>query len=187
MIKFNNVSKSFEGKQVLESFNLTLLEGDRVCLMGPSGCGKTTVGNLLLGILSPDEGEIFANRDDIAAVFQEDRLCEDFSALSNCRMVRPDMSAPYALSVLSKLLPAEDIRKPVRTFSGGMKRRVAIARALCADRKILLLDEPFSGLDGDTKESVAATIREHSHGKTLLMISHDRREAELLGAEIIEM
>ncbi len=186
MIEFKNVYKAFGDKQVLEDFSLYLGRGDRVCLMGPSGCGKTTVGNLLLGTEKPDSGTVTCE-EACSAVFQEDRLCEDFSALSNLRMVLPDRDKKKAKAILSRLIDAEDMGKPVRTFSGGMKRRVAIGRALCYDRPILLLDEPFSGLDGDTKRTVAQVINEHSAGKTLLLISHDREEAELLGAKVIEL
>ncbi len=186
MIEFKNVNKAFGEKHLLAEFSLKIADGERLCIMGPSGCGKTTIGNLLLGIEKPDSGEVTVG-GAVSAVFQEDRLCEDFTALSNLRMVLPDRDREKARAVLSRLLKSEDLEKRVRTFSGGMKRRVAIGRALCCDRPILLLDEPFSGLDGDTKRGVAQVINELSRGKTVLLISHDREEAALLGAEILEL
>ncbi len=186
MIEFKKVYKSFGDKKVLENFSLTVNEGERVCLMGPSGCGKTTIGNLLLGTLLPDSGTVSC-AGKLSAVFQEDRLCEDFSALSNLKMVLPDKNPELVRKLLCRLIDENDIYKKVRTFSGGMKRRVAIGRALCADRPVLLLDEPFSGLDGERRASVAAVINELSANKTLLLISHDREEAALLGAKIIEL
>ena len=187
MIEFKNVSKAFGEKEVLWDFSLAINGGERICIMGPSGCGKTTIGNLLLGNVLPDSGEIVCPKDSISAVFQEDRLCEDFSALSNLRMVLPDKNRTLARDILLRLINEEDIDKPVRTFSGGMKRRVAIGRALCYPKPILLLDEPFSGLDSYTKQSVADVINELSVGKTLILISHDKKEAEMLGAKIIEL
>ena len=183
MIEFKNVYKAFDEKKVLEDFSLKLGHGERVSVMGPSGSGKTTLGNLLLGTALPDSGEVL-KKGEISAVFQEDRLCEDFSALSNVRMVG---NREKAEEILRKLINAEDINKPVKTFSGGMKRRVSIARALCYDKPILLLDEPFTGLDGDTKQVAARVINEYSLGKTLLLISHDKNEAEMLGTKIINL
>ena len=187
MIEFKNIFKSFDDKTVLENFSLKIAPGERVCIMGPSGGGKTTLGNLLLGTISPDFGEVICDSGAISPVFQEDRLCEDFSALSNLRMVLPDRNAQKARDILMRLLNPEDINKPVKTFSGGMKRRVAIGRALCYDKPILLLDEPFSGLDSYTKQSVADVINEYSKDKTVILISHDKKEAEMLGAKIIEL
>ncbi len=186
MIELKNVYKAFGEKQVLKDFSLQIQKGERVCLMGASGSGKTTIFNLILGIESPDSGTAETG-GEISAVFQEDRLCEDFSALSNVRMVLCDRDSKRAAKVLELFLDEGDIASPVRTFSGGMKRRVAIARALCFDKPILLLDEPFTGLDSETKARAAAAINELSGGKTILLISHDKDDAELLGAKIFEL
>ena len=186
MPKLHNVSKSFDGKAALSSFSLSLENGERVCLMGPSGCGKTTVINLLLGLVSPDEGTV-ENPLKSSAVFQEDRLCEDFSALSNVRMVMPEADGERARALLCEAGLCDDVLRPVRELSGGMKRRVAICRALAAPHDILLLDEPFSGLDQDRKAEIAELINRCEEGKTVLLVTHDREDAELLSARVITL
>lgn len=186
MITLKNVYKAFGEKQVLKDFSLQIPKGERVCLMGASGSGKTTLFNLILGLEKPDSGEVVLG-GKCSAVFQEDRLCEDFSALSNVKMVMPGREENLAQKVLKALLDESELNAPVRTFSGGMKRRVAIARALCFKSDILLLDEPFTGLDDETKVRAAAAINAESEGKTILLISHDSEDAKLLGAKIIEL
>ncbi len=185
MIKLKNVYKSFDEKQVLKDFSMSVNDGERVCIMGPSGCGKTTIINLLLGIEKPDSGEVVCPRASV--VFQENRLCEDFSAVTNVKLVMPKVDIEAAEELLCGLMLKDDMYKPVREFSGGMKRRTALARALACEREVLLLDEPFKGLDTETRATVADFINKKTAGKTLLLVSHDRAEAELLGARIIEL
>lgn len=186
MIKLQNVSKSFGEKQVLRDFSLRIKKGDRVCLMGASGVGKSTVMNLVLGIEKADSGTV-ETQGRISAVFQEDRLCEDFSALSNVCLVAEKPDKEKAKMLLESLGLMDAIEKPVKEMSGGMKRRTTIARALFYEHDILLLDEAFTGLDEETKTAVAELINRHTAEKTVLLISHDEKEAELLGAKIIEM
>ena len=186
MIEITNVSKSFGGDSVLTGFNLSVKKGERVCLMGRSGCGKSTVLNLLLGFIPADSGTVLCD-SPVSAVFQEDRLCEDFSALSNVKMVLPKGEEEKAIRLLEELSLGEDLHRPVRDFSGGMKRRVAIARALAAEYEVLLLDEAFTGLDELSRKTTADCINRHSVGKTILMVSHDKEDAELLGAQIISV
>lgn len=179
-----NVTKSFGSNIVLRDFSLTIPPGGAVCLMGPSGIGKTTVFRLLLGLTLPDAGKV-ATITPMSAVFQEDRLVESVSALSNLRLVTGRAKDESNLKLLSLLGLGEEDQKPVKEFSGGMKRRVAVARALAAGFEFLLLDEPFKGLDEETKQKTAEVIKAHSRGKTLLLISHDAQEAALLNADIL--
>lgn len=184
MIELRNVYKSFDGNTVLKDFSLFMEKGERVCLMGRSGCGKSTVINLLLGLLSADSGSVLTE-GNVSAVFQEDRLCEDFSAKSNVKMVCDDEQK--AAEILSMLGLFEESAKPVREFSGGMKRRTAIARALLFPHDILLLDEPFTGLDDQSRRAAAECINLLSEGKTILLVSHDEEDADLLNAKIIKL
>ena len=187
-IVLDRVSFSYEGTPVLRDLSLTLPAGRITCLMGPSGCGKTTLFRLLCGSLTPDGGTISGIPDHISAVFQEDRLCEDFSAVSNLRFAvgsHPDRAA--LVSLLDSLGLEGDSPAPVRTFSGGMKRRVAIARALAAPGDLLLLDEPFKGLDEESRAAAAGVLLSHTAGKTVFVITHDPAEAELLSAPVLEM
>lgn len=171
-----NLCKSYGEKTVLQNFSAHFEKGEISALMGPSGCGKTTLLRILLGIEEKDEGEILS-LGRVVAVFQEDRLSEPLSAVKNVCLGRKDATDGEAKQLLSALGLSEDMEKPVRELSGGMRRRVSIARALIADADTVLLDEPFSALDEDTKACVMEFTRESLRGKTVLLITHDLDEA----------
>ncbi len=117
----------------------------------------------------------------IAAVFQEDRLCEDFSAADNVLMTAASsMTRKAAEQELMELLPEEALNRPVATLSGGQKRRVAICRALCAPSDLLILDEPFTGLDAGTRTEVIRYLKKKSAGKLTLLSTHQEEDIEAL-------
>lgn len=175
-IQMNHITKAFDGKPVLQDVSITLEGGKRTCIMGPSGCGKTTLLRILCGLIPPDSGTVENRPERISMVFQENRLCEDFSALENVRMVAREEEERAGFLLVRMGLGA-DMHKAVSTLSGGMKRRVAIARALLYDAPLMVMDEPFKGLDEETKESVMQTVLAETAGKTLLFITHDEAEA----------
>ena len=149
--------------------------------MGPSGCGKTTLLRILLGLETADAGTITGLEGRrMSAVFQEDRLCENVSAVSNLRLVNPALSRRAAEAALTELGLGEALSQPVREFSGGMKRRVAILRALLAEFDLLLADEPFKGLDEETKRQTMAYFAEHTRGKTVILVTHEEIRPSLL-------
>ena len=185
-IELRGVSKAFGEKQVLQNVSHLFPEGKLTCVMGPSGCGKTTLLSLLLGLEAPDSGEILGMEGQkLSAVFQEDRLCENTTPVSNIRLVNPSLSKEEAQGMLRDLGLEGSLGQPVRTLSGGMKRRVAILRALGAPYDTLLCDEPFKGLDEATKEQVMATFLERTQGKTVLLVTHETKEAQALGGELL--
>ena len=143
---------------------------------------------LLLGLISPDSGTITGIPKKCTAVFQEDRLCESFTAVRNIQIATGADKA-NALYTLERLgIEAGDAAdKPVSAFSGGMKRRVAIARALLAPADLIVLDEPFKGLDRENLLKSAEFIAERTNGKTLVMVSHSDKEIELLKCKKIEL
>lgn len=179
-----NLSKSYGDKKVLSDFSLTIPRGARVALMGPSGVGKTTLLRFLARLEKPDAGRIEGIPTRFSLVFQEDRLCPWLSVTENIRLACPHAKE----DAIAKTLAALDLFGEENTLaselSGGMARRVAIARALLFDGEMLLLDEPFRGLDEDTRARTAACISEMAGSKTLLLITHDVREAALLDARI---
>ena len=184
-VEILNVSKAYGAKRVLRGFSLAVPGGGATCLMGPSGCGKTTLLRLIAGLETPDAGEIRgADRRRLAYVFQEDRLINHVSALKNVQMVSDGGTAERLLSALGL---SESARTPVSRLSGGMARRVAIARALAADAELILMDEPFKGLDKHTRARVIDAVRAETAGKTLLVVTHDAEEAALLGGRVVDM
>ena len=182
-VVLKNVCKSFEGNTVLKDMTLSLAPRTRHALMGASGIGKTTLLRIAAGLEEADSGTVFSPAS--AFVFQEDRLSGDLSAIGNARLGARDVTAAQAAGMLSLLGLEGHLDKPVRELSGGMRRRVAIARALLSPAPLLLLDEPFKGLDEETRDKTARVIKEYARDKTVLLVTHDEREAELLSAKII--
>lgn len=171
-------SKKFGEKIIFKDFSLDIPESEVTLVMGESGRGKTTLLRMMAGLDRDYDGFI----DDAGAVllFQEDRLIENMSLISNMMLVTCDRVG--ALSVLDSLGIGKEAKSIVSSLSGGMKRRAALARLLLLDRKVYLLDEPFSGLDEETKRKVAEVIRKRTAGRTVVVVSHDRTDAALLGA-----
>lgn len=199
-VSVQNLSKSYGGLPVLTQLNMQLTAGKPWVLMGPSGGGKTTFLRILLGLETPDEGSVrwvlpdsdgpppTRHKPALAAVFQEDRLCEAFSPMENVLMATRNLyNREQAGRELRRLLPAESIYRPVYTLSGGMKRRVAILRALLAPCNGVLMDEPFTGLDEDTRRQVISYIKEKTAGKLLLIATHQEEDVELLGGTLISL
>ena len=181
------IVKRFGEHLVLDGFTHTFPAGSATCLMGPSGCGKTTLLHILMGLLPPDAGSVHGLEGvRRSAVFQEDRLCENLSAVSNVRLTCPDgLSRSEIIDALTQVGLGASLGQPVRELSGGMRRRVAVVRALLADFGLLFLDEPFKGLDPESRLVTAGLIRRRSAGRTLVMVSHDPAEADLHGARVL--
>ena len=187
-IAVTGLDKRFGEKQVLKGFSAVFPAGKVTCVMGPSGCGKTTLLHILLGLESADGGTVEGLPDRVAAVFQEERLCEDFSAVTNVRIVTGKGVKTGEIETCLRTLGLEgSLYGPVKELSGGMKRRVSIARAILAPGELLILDEPFKGLDEKTRETVVREVLARSIGKTVIMVTHDPQEAALMGADLIEM
>ena len=205
-IRIRNLSKSFGGKSVLENFSADLPAGSISALMAPSGSGKTTLLNLIAGLMPADDGSIVfdteesgnahpvsfsAGKNDdcrtvsFSAVFQEDRLLNEMTAESNVRLVNPSLSLSDTINAMAELGLRESTHQSVRELSGGMKRRVAILRAVLHDSDILLLDEPFQGLDEETRKTVISFLRKKAENRTVLLITHNKEDAEDCGAEQI--
>ncbi len=173
MIKLENVSKSYGDKTVLDGINQTIEKGEKVSLKGASGTGKTTLIRLICGFEKADRGKITVD-GKISAVFQENRLFDCFSVYENVYAVCD--SKEKTEKHLRAVGLWDDRKKLVTELSGGMARRCAIARALSFDSDILILDEPFTGIDSERKYEIISHIKEHTKEKTIILISHDENE-----------
>ncbi|MCF0238511.1 MAG: ATP-binding cassette domain-containing protein [Sphaerochaetaceae bacterium] len=176
-------SKTFNDKILFNKYVFAVEEGTKIAIRGASGIGKTTLLRLIASLEEND-----CPKDDIendfkkyrySFVFQEDRLIESFSAMENIRLCASDAKDQEIEKAMEKV-GLENTRQKVKEYSGGMKRRVAILRALFAPYDILLLDEPFKGLDDDNLHKVACVVNELTKGKTVILVSHERRDEELL-------
>ena len=187
-LQVHNLCKSYGGETVLRDVSFTAGPGV-TCLMAPSGAGKTTLLRILLGLETADSGTMRIPADcRWAAVFQEDRLLEQLDAMGNLRFVLGKGFREAAAAALLAELGLGDVGgKPVRDFSGGMKRRLAVARALLAPSDILVLDEPFTGLDGETRAGALACVRRAAAEKPVLLVTHDEADAAELDAGLLRL
>lgn len=185
-ILMDSIHKSFNGKKVLEDFNLNVEEGESICLMGRSGSGKTTIFRMLSGLESPDRGKIYKKDGRVSVVFQENRLFEELSPYKNVKIACDyKVSKGEIIKHLREVLPEDAVMKPVKYLSGGMKRRVAVVRAVLAHSGCIIMDEPFGGLDDDNKRNVISYIKKYKAGRSLLYSTHDEKEFEELGGRLI--
>lgn len=188
LLEFNDVSKSFvdtkKETKVLDKINFSLLKNEKIAIIGPSGCGKSTILNLASGLLVPDCGEIVKN-GNIGYMFQTDNLFEWRSIYKNItlgieikrkitkddKQRIEDLLDKYGLKEFKDKHPGE--------LSGGMRQRVALIRTLVLNPDVLLLDEPFSALDAQTKLLVNEDIYKivDNEKKSVLMVTHDISEA----------
>jgi NitT/TauT family transport system ATP-binding protein len=193
-IVLHQLSFAYGETPVFKLLNLRFAEGEIYGLTGRSGLGKTTLLRLLAGLEKPQSGEIQGLEGKrVALLFQEDRLCLNLNALTNVRMVMPEakdhqMRVEQEESIRRTLLELglqDQLHQPVRNFSGGMRRRVALARALLAETELLLLDEPFQGLDPESRASAIEAIKKLRGGRSCLVVSHDEDDYTALGAKVI--
>ena len=183
MIQVTGLSKSYGKNRVLQDLSFTVEAGEKIFLSAPSGAGKTTLLRILSGLESADRGEIRGIAPgSVAYCFQEPRLFPPLTALQNLPYILSDPKAGVgaAEKMLCALGLSDALDKYPDELSGGMKQRVALARALISDRPIVLLDEPFTALDPELKESVRALVAEACREKTVILVSHDPEDRESL-------
>ena len=195
LIVCRDVSLSYEGKPLLQHLDLTVREGDYLCVVGENGSGKSTLMKGLLGLLSPLSGEIVRApelRDGaIGYLPQQTRAQKDFPATVSEVVLSGFLSArgwkffytpaqkSQALQHMGKLGILELKDKCYRELSGGQQQRVLLARALCAAGDLLVLDEPVTGLDPAAADDLYRTLRylNRTEGMAVVMVTHDIRSA----------
>jgi len=203
-IRFENVSKTYKGRTdsvlALDNINLTINEGEFVCLVGPSGCGKSTLCNMLAGFDAPSSGSVAVDGKRITKPSIERVMMFQESALFPWMNVRDNVS--FGLKSLK--LPKEERQATAERFlkmvhlaqfghaqphelSGGMKQRVALARALAVDPQVLLMDEPFAALDAQTRDHLHVELETiwRETRKTIVFVTHNVREAVTLATRVI--
>ena len=205
LITCEHVCLGYDGQTVLRDVNFTVSRGDLLCVVGENGSGKSTLIKGLLGLKAPEQGSITLGdglvRNEIGYLPQQTVVQKDFPAsvreivLSGCQ--GRCGSRPF-YSKEEKQLAEENIRKMqidklskrcYRELSGGQQQRVLLARALCATQKMLLLDEPVSGLDPKVTAEMYRLIDELNHrdGITIIMISHDIAAAVKYASHILHI
>ena len=200
MLKLEQISKSFDGINILNELSLEIPTGQIISILGPSGSGKTTLLNLILGISEVDKGKIIFNDEDLTNVPMEKRgfniVFQDYALFPNLNAYqnityglknKPNISTKEEVDDLINLLGLEKhLNKKIEQLSGGQKQRVALARTLVMKPRILLLDEPLSALDGVIKESIKERIKmiAREYNLTTIIVTHDPEEALTLSNQV---
>lgn len=208
IIEYKNIGKSYQGKWVVRNFNLTINEGDFLCIVGTSGSGKTTLLKMINGLIVPDEGDITINgirvidqdiislRRKIGYAIQGDGLFPHMTVADNIGYVPKLDGVPKeeVESIVNRMLslvglPLDSKGKYPQELSGGQQQRVGIARAYANSPKILLMDEPFGAVDSITRYQLQEDLKQiHKQTDcTIVFITHDMHEAFKLGTHILVM
>jgi NitT/TauT family transport system ATP-binding protein len=175
-ITLSNISLNYKLESIQGKTFYIPIQGITV-IEGVSGKGKTSLLNVLLNTTQITQGQVTGNHYKYSAVFQEDRLIDCLSGVQNVKLVAPKLSYRRIEDELKSLLPASYINQEVSTYSKGMKRRVAIVRAMLSDSDIVVMDEPFAGLDEEMKKKTAAYVLQKLNKRTLILAVHDKEEA----------
>lgn len=206
---FDHVSKSFGIKQVLRDVSFDVSAGEALCLLGRSGPGKSVTLKLIVSLIKPDQGEIWVEQDEITHLkeaelsrvrrkmgflFQDAALFDSLTLYENLalplqRLTRKSREeVDFVIDkVLRQVGLADDKKKMPSELSGGMRKRAGLARALVLEPKILLADEPSSGLDRITSSEIDELLltQKEEHKTTLIVVTHDVRGAKRLGDRIV--
>jgi len=203
-LQAKNIVKHFDhnGNSVLalDGINLSVEEGDFICIVGPSGCGKSTFLNIVAGLEKPDSGEILLNGNQITTpgpdrtmVFQEGALFPWLKVIDNVEFGLKMAGIPKdeRRQISERYLDMMQLTKFADSYtyqlSTGMKQRVAIARALAMDPEILLMDEPFAALDSQTRDLLLVELQliwERTK-KTIIFVTHNISESVILGNRVV--
>ena len=183
LAELRGVGKNYNGRAVLSDVSMTVRRGEVWLVTGASGSGKTTLLRCLTGLAKPDSGEVVypGGRKRLGMVFQEDRLCEGFAAWKNVAMVMPGRASSHREEILRMLAECgieDGVTRSVGAFSGGMKRRTAWVRALCAAPELLILDEPFTGLDAARKDQLLGLLQLRAKECGIVLVTHNASEIE---------
>ncbi len=195
MISVENLSKSFQGTEVLKDVSVTINKGDVVCVIGPSGSGKSTFLRCLNMLEKPDAGRIIFGGEDLAApkanlnhhrqkmgmVFQQFNLFPHMTVLENMtcspvmlKKMSKEQAEAKAMDLLARVGLADRAGEYPNKLSGGQKQRVAIVRALCMDPEVMLFDEPTSALDPEMVGEVLDVMKELAgEGMTMVVVTHE--------------
>jgi ABC-type nitrate/sulfonate/bicarbonate transport system, ATPase component len=205
-ISINNVTKAYmnrkknEAKIVLDDVSISIEDSEFLCIIGPSGCGKTTLLNLIAGFEKTTIGEIICDGEEVkgasperGVVFQEYSLLPWMNVLQNvmlaleCKAVPVKERNEIAMNALKTVGLTEFADQRPNLLSGGMKQRTAIARMIAMDPKIMLMDEPFSSLDEQTRKRLDKDFVDiwSKNGKTVVFVTHNVEEALITATRII--
>jgi NitT/TauT family transport system ATP-binding protein len=197
ILSFKNVGYTYHTQDgettALKDLNFDIQKGQFACIIGPSGCGKTTILSLAEGLIQPSCGEIIRQDCQFGYMLQRDALFpwrtveENIYLPLEVKKINTPENRKTAIGLAEKYGLGEFLKKKPNELSGGMRQRVALIRTLASKPEILLLDEPFSALDYQTRLTVCDDVQAiiKSEGKTALLVTHDISEAIALSDKVI--
>ena len=198
MLELKSISKRYENRFLADKLSLSVSRGEIVALLGASGAGKSTLLKIVAGLEKADAGQVFFDQQDItqlppekrhfALMFQDFALFPHLNVLDNVafglieQRLNKKTAREQALAMLARFNLATHATDKVTTLSGGEQQRVALARALITQPRLLLLDEPFSALDAELRQSFRDEFKQHitNMGISALMVTHDEAEARAM-------
>ena len=205
MLELRHIHKQFGSRALLRDLSLRIAAGEIVALLGPSGCGKSTLLKMVAGLEPADQGSVWFNGQDItqqpperrgfALMFQDFALFPHLNVLDNVAFGLVEQRLPraearqQASAMLGRFGLATQAQQQVWTLSGGEQQRVALARALITAPRALLLDEPFSALDAELRQSLRDEFRQHiaAAGMATLLVTHDEQEARAMASRAVRL
>lgn len=187
ILEVKNLSYNLAQRVIIDKFNLSIKRGEIITLFGPSGCGKSTFLRLVSGILRPSSGEIRVD-SKIAYMFQEHRLFENLTAYENIALVMEKADSKWIYEMLDELgIGICEAKQYPKELSGGMRTRVAFVRTMAINAELILLDEPFNGLDFAMREILIARVQSlaKERGFSVILVTHDAYEACTISDRIL--
>ncbi|PZD95421.1 multidrug ABC transporter ATP-binding protein [Paenibacillus sambharensis] len=199
-VKIDRLSKKFRGRIIFDNVSFALPTGQIYGFIGPNGSGKSVLFKVLCGFLTPDQGEVEILGDkigkkvdfpqDTGIIIEQPGFLDQYTGMRNLALLaslRRRVGVKEIRETLVTVGLDPDNNQPVKKYSLGMKQRLAIAQAIMENPRVLILDEPFNGLDRDGVELIRSLlVREKNKGKTILLTSHIQEDISLLCDEVFE-
>ena len=204
ILTLKNISFSYKDKLIFDNYNFVINKEEIIAIIGPSGCGKSTLLKIINGLETEYSGDVLldgvnvnnipVNKRDIVLMFQDNLLFPHMTIFENIefslKMKKyPKHKIKNMVDEVAKDIHLQDkLNKYPKELSGGQQRRVALARAVISKPKLLLLDEPFTGLDKEIKLEIMNLVRiiREKYNTSIIFVTHDLSEAEYLEAKCIE-
>ena len=194
LIELRNVSKSFKGLSLFENLSVSFEKGKIYGIVGHNGSGKSVLFKMMCGFIFPDQGSVIVNGEELGKnkrfpknfgiIIDKPGYLGDKTGFENLRYladIQNKISDEKIKEILEKVGLSHTIMQKVKNYSLGMKQKLAIAQAIMEDQEILLLDEPFNGLDVDSVENIRALLRSlNKQGKTIFLTSHNNEDIDIL-------
>ncbi|NMB07489.1 ABC transporter ATP-binding protein [Acetivibrio saccincola] len=194
LIELRNVSKSFKGLSLFENLSVSFEKGKIYGIVGHNGSGKSVLFKMMCGFIFPDQGSVIVNGEELGKnkrfpenfgiIIDKPGYLGDKTGFENLRYladIQNKISDEKIKEILERVGLSHTIMQKVKNYSLGMKQKLAIAQAIMEDQDILLLDEPFNGLDVDSVENIRDLLKSlNNQGKTIFLTSHNNEDIDIL-------